>query len=320
MATKRTSSPEFTIGSDPEMIFTTKEGELIKAGDILTKADKFGVDGHAYIAELRPEPAVSPRDLVINLSKLFKTKSDKLEKFRWLAGPWVHNKPLGGHIHFGVDLEDRYVDALDSYLGIVLAVVEPHEMAKVRRTSVFYGDKPYGMLSDVREKKWGFEYRTPSSFIVTPGASLGIMSLAKAIIHEELLGTPSAWSKIPSKVRTELKYSKEDFYECKRKVFLPKLNTLWSLFRGMRYFTKGFEGESLWSAVAYLRNKVINSEGYNPDRDIKISWRLLPENPVPPKNAKQQDPLILDPQDFPREVMFVKLNTINYLETIRRMR
>lgn len=294
----KTSSPKFTIGSDPEMILVDGAGRLIRAGDVLRKTDKFGVDGHAYIAELRPEPAVHPQKFIENLQKLFRTKTDKLEKYRWLAGPWVHNKPLGGHIHFGVPKKDNYIDALDNLLGNVLALTEPEELARERRTVVFYGDKPYGCLSDFRDKKWGFEYRTPSSFIVNPGVSLGIMSLAKAIIHEELLGSSSAWTKLPAKTRAALKFKKEDFYACNKKIFIPHIPLLWEVFKSMRYFSENYEGKDMWGAVAYLRNKVVESLGYNVNRDIKLSWRLLPENKPTPKTTAEYTPLVLDDFDF----------------------
>ena len=281
-------SPKFSVGTDPELVFLSQDNRIVKAESLLRRTDPFGVDGHRYIAELRPSPAFTPRKLVKNINELLATKADSLRNYKWIVGPWVKEKPLGGHIHFGIPLEDDFVDALDNYLGTVLALVEPEEQARQRRTIVFYGENPYGSLGDVRRKDWGFEWRTPSSFIVSPGVSLGIFSLAKAIIHEEMLGTKAAWTELPAKTRRILEINEKKFYECDKKHFMPKVDELWKVFRTMKYFEKGYEGHKEWSAVAYLQNRVAASLGFVPEKDIRPSWKLVGK----PK-TKANSPLLI---------------------------
>src|SRR5207244_2065177 len=141
-------------------------------------------------------------------------------------------------IHFGAPFEDSMKDALDYQLGIILALTEPPVEASKRRQIVFYGDHPYGQLGDIRIKRWGFEYRTPSSFIVTPGITLGIISIAKAIIWEELLQGPQSFCRLKNSVRQALTFNGADFYQCRREVFLSKLQALRNQLYKMLYLQK----------------------------------------------------------------------------------
>jgi hypothetical protein len=158
-----------------------------------------------------------------------------------------------------------------------LALIEPPDQAAKRRTVVFYGNRPYGQLSDIRTKPYGFEFRTPSSFIVTPGISLGVLSLAKAVVLEELAGGEAAFTKLSAKERELLKFKPDDFYACKRDIFLPKLPLLENQFHKMQYFSKGNEGFDLWPAVCYLLKNVVEKGGYTNKTDIKIKWKLESE-------------------------------------------
>lgn len=275
-----------TIGTDPELLLTDQEGKLIKALDFLRKNGKFGVDGHPYIAELRPKHAVYPRDLVENIRALLRTEEKNLQNFRWISGPYAKDRPMGGHIHFGVPVEDKFVDALDHQFAIILALVEPQQEAMRRRTIPLGGNnngKPYGLLADIRVKPWGFEYRTPSSFIVSPGVALGTLTLAKAVVSEEMVGGKSAWSKISPAQRKVLKFAAQDFHNCNKPIFKEKLADLWTLIKQMRYFQAGQEGHNLWSVVSYLKGNVIQKEGFVANRDIKTRWFTEKSAEVDPK-------------------------------------
>ncbi len=282
------SSTKVSIGSDPELVMLDQNEKIIRASDVIQRAeDKFGLDGHPYIAELRPTPAIHPRDLVASIKNVLASRVVDLQNWTWKAGPWVCERPLGGHIHFGVPFEDHMKDALDNQFGTILALAEPAEAAAQRRTVVFYGDKPYGLLGDIRTKDWGFEYRTPSSFIVTPGTTLGLITIAKAIIWEELEGGSQAFSKLPLETRTQMGFKPEDFHHCKREVFLPKLELLRNQLFKMRYFEKGEEGGDLWPAVSYLLKQVVEKGGYTSKGDIKIRWKLIFDAKPPVKIGPQ---------------------------------
>jgi hypothetical protein len=235
-----------TIGTDPELVCVDeKTKELLNVSKLVPRTGEFGADGHGFIGELRPEPAVFPRDLVENIRKsLLRGYKILGDNVRWQAGPWLHEKPLGAHIHFGIPVSDAIVDALDHQLAIILALIEPQEQAQKRRLTTFIGaggyvnnnGNPFGLLGDVRKKPYGFEWRVPSSFIVNPGISLGLFTLAKAIVFEEVEKGKSAWSKLPTSTRRLLRFKKEDFNNCNKAVFLERLDPLWKVIKRMKYF------------------------------------------------------------------------------------
>ncbi len=269
-------STGLSIGSDPELCLLDKNLKLVRAAEVINQeASKFGLDGHNFIAELRPNPAIHPRDLVASIKEVLGSRAAQLQNLIWRAGPWVCDKPLGGHIHFGVPKEDHIIDALNHQFAILLALTEPAKAAATRRTHIFYGNKPYGQLGDVRSKEWGFEYRTPSSFIEKPGVALGLLTAAKAIVWEEIQGGSQAFSKLTSPERTNLTFSNDDFHQCNKAVFLPKLEALKAQLAKMLYFKKGQEGSDLWTAMTYLLTHVIEKGGYVADNDIKEKWKLV---------------------------------------------
>ena len=290
-----------TIGSDPEIIFTDQTGKLLNAANYLEKQGKFGLDGHPWIAELRPDHAVFPRDLVENIRRVLSIEAEKLKNLLWLSGPWLKDKPMGGHLHFGIPLEDRYVDALDNQFGFLLALSEPTLEAKIRRTVKFVGsvhdDFPYGILGNIRTKPYGFEYRTPASFLASPGIALATITAAKAIVLEEAEKGSMAWSKLSANIRAELTVNKEDFHNANKPVFLNKLDSYWKMLRAMKYFQRGEEGHELWSSVSYLKSKVFPLDGFKIGHDIKPKWGF--EGVVPTKTIKKKEsPPYLIGQNF----------------------
>lgn len=289
------ASTKLTIGTDPELVLA-KRGTIVRAGDVIHERDsRFGVDGHPYTAELRPDPAVHPRDLVESIRKTLASRAEQLSSYTWLAGPWALDKPLGGHIHFGVPFEERFRDALNWQFGTILALAEPEVEAKQRRTFPFYNGKPYGALGDVRTKKWGFEYRTPSSFIVSPGTVLGMMTVAKAIIWEEMNKGKAAWSNLTANQRQELQFSTKDFDNCNKVIFGPKLVLIEKYLKEMLYFKAEQEGHSLWPAVAYLFNHTLKNKSYRIGHDIKLKWKLGTETKDEPASKPLPPPLVTVP-------------------------
>lgn len=298
-----------TIGTDPEIIFTDETGKLVPASNYLNKDGKFGLDGHAWIAELRPDHAVFPRDLVENIRKTLSTEAERLSHLMWLAGPWLKDKPMGGHLHFGVPLEDRFVDALDNQLGFLLALSEPKEGAITRRTLKFQGshdDHPYGILGNIRPKPYGFEYRTPASYLASPGVALATITAAKAIVVEEAEKAGMAWSMLPAITRAELTINRDDFHNCNRQAFLNKLDAYWKMLRAMKYFQKGMEGHELWSSVAYLKSRVFPLDGFQVGHDIKTKWGLGGVIIKKIEKKKEPQPYLLDPSFWGKNFRLIK--------------
>jgi len=268
----------FLLGTDPELVLFDNSPEatikVVNALDYLNRNSNFGVDGHRYIAELRPEPAISPKELTDNIRRTLAFGNPVIRQFTWLSGAFKFQKPLGGHIHFGgITFNHAIATALDRYLPILLSHTEPREEAILRRTTNFYGGKPYGLLGDFRDKSWGFEYRTPSSFIVTPAITRGILTAAKAIVLEELESGSQSYFKIPSTLVKQLHFDKEDFYKLNLSKFKEKIPILAKILFNMKYFSYN-EGKAHKKYLYYLFDHPI-TKGYDANQDIKISWKLF---------------------------------------------
>ncbi len=275
------NSSDFLIGADPEIVLVKPDDTLLKVRGVIPEQGQFGVDGHGYIAELRPEPAMFPKDLTENLRIALASRYHALKDYRWRAGPWLYEKPLGGHIHFGVDMDDLPVEALEKLMPIILVLIEPHTQARQRRSFPFYRSTPYGLLGDVRAKNWGWEWRVPSSFIISPGVTTAVLALCKAIIYEEITNGKNAYNNLSAAARNLLRFRKSDFNDCNRKKFLPLLPPLWNMFQEYSYFQKENEGSTLWSNVAYLKRFVIEKGGLFVPKDIKSKskWNIAASAP-----------------------------------------
>ncbi len=283
------NSSDFLIGTDPEIVLVKPDNTLLKVRGVIPEQGQFGVDGHGYIAELRPEPAMFPKDLTENLRTAMASRYHTLKNYRWQASPWLYDKPLGGHIHFGVDMEDTAVEALEKLMPIILALIEPNAAAKQRRSFAFYHQTPYGLLGDVRAKNWGWEWRVPSSFIISPGVTTAVLALCKAIVYEQITDSKNAYSNLPLTTRKLLSFKNKEFHDGDRKKFLPLLVPLWEIIQNLTYFQKENEGSTLWSNVAYLRRFVIEKGGLFVPKDIKSKskWAIA-DVATPPTTAVPQ--------------------------------
>ncbi len=166
------------LGLDPEFLIT-HNGELTSAHLLLgtVKEGKIGTDGfregYREIGELRPDPG-TPRELVENVRKLYlslnvilKVKANEYKVFA--GGGERHNFALGGHIHFNIPSHVVLTQLLDDFIGKTLKGLDGAGRPQRR---------DYGRLSDVRSKPYGFEYRTPPSFIGKPDLFAGVVAVA----------------------------------------------------------------------------------------------------------------------------------------------
>ncbi|MBM7866387.1 hypothetical protein GTO89_07220 [Heliobacterium gestii] len=174
------ASAPLTLGADPEFMFKhTQTGKLVPANRFFPTEGPIGCDRRKAIAEIRPDPQTEARDLTQSIGSLLAGAAKKVRKkpVRMLAGAMPFSQfPIGGHIHFGgLSLTFPLLRALDNYLLIPLFLVERGDAAIRRR-------KYYGYIGDVRLKAPGrFEYRSPSSWLVSPAITLSTLSLAKLI-------------------------------------------------------------------------------------------------------------------------------------------
>ncbi len=182
----------FKIGSDPEFLFV-KDGSLYNASNLYSGTgmnDEIGVDGHASTAELRPKAKTNPIEHFNEIEKNLKKVYSKVKSMgiTTLAGSKKFGDIIGGHIHFGnvyIHANDGtltnkdIVNILDLYLGLPLMMVEEEKESSNRKLS-------YGQLSDVRKQPHGFEYRTPSSWLVSRGITKSALCLAYTVMDAYL--------------------------------------------------------------------------------------------------------------------------------------
>lgn len=192
-----------TIGSDPELVFSSPmDFKPIPAYQYIEDERRikvFGYDGHSETAELRPQPADDPIKHAENIKRIFnkaRTDSSYQSVFSLLFYSSSLRDGVGGHIHFGhPDLikgslgDGSYqqkitpiLNALDSLVSFPLMFLEIPEHARKRKNG-----GSYGKLSSYRaDKNYGFEYRTPPSWLSTEELTKGTLCLSYAIVNEVL--------------------------------------------------------------------------------------------------------------------------------------
>ncbi len=194
---KKTTKVKIPIrfGMDPEFLFYSPLKQVcVSAQQILNGINSqmvregvIGHDDHPFTGELRPKPASSPEELVKTLRTVFKELS-------WIAeesnlsilcgggegtrGSNGNSEPIGGHIHISKIVSTESLSStMDTFIG-----KELKKMAGGKRP----GDS-YGRNSDCDEKSYGsdfgFEYRTPPSFITFPSIVLGALKIIQIVVE-----------------------------------------------------------------------------------------------------------------------------------------
>jgi hypothetical protein len=167
-----------TVGCDPEFEYLDKKGYVwgnIPSSFIMfdhsRNIEEIGIDGSGCVAEIRPEPAVTPSKLVKNIQDLFeKVKNHKL-------GVLGDRYAIGCHIHFGVGA-DYYPDGkllglLDEFIGKPCAIMNGDAR----------GD--YACLGSARPQPHGFEYRPlPAAVIANPEFFKIVVKVCKMIVQK----------------------------------------------------------------------------------------------------------------------------------------
>ena len=116
------------LGADPEFALRNKgTGKMVLASQFFGRKGPVGCDQiwlrgdqtrkQLPLAELRPEPALDPRQLTLNLYKTMLTAEKKINNpsIEWLAGGMpMKGYPIGGHIHFSqTTVNSLFLRALD---------------------------------------------------------------------------------------------------------------------------------------------------------------------------------------------------------------
>lgn len=199
------SIAETVIGADPEfLIFRRSDSSIIHANNIsgFTRDGKLGSDG--AMAEVRPDPAITPENLVANISSIFSDHRliSSISEYKWAAECYyktsIRDYPVGGHIHIGnpiqiakLSMGDRKVffksfnKVIDELLALPMIKLDG-EKGNKRRTQCRMGK--YGYFGEMRLCNGRLEHRTLSGMWLShPDLAVAVLGTAKAIIDEVFL-------------------------------------------------------------------------------------------------------------------------------------
>lgn len=196
---KEKNKTEITIGADPEFLLVNNEGKVRRAKGYaffnhMSSHDKIGCDGGQYPVEIRPSP------VPISKLPLMLTEIDTLlrqigsfcipRKLKLIGGAVEQKYSIGGHIHFGSSNlknkkpNEKLLDLLDILFTPLTNLLLPASQIKERVVQ-----RGYGRLNSMEKKKYGFEYRTPYCFLMSPSHTAGFFALA-ALIAAHYRKTP----------------------------------------------------------------------------------------------------------------------------------
>lgn len=165
----------FTLGCDPELICQHR-GQFVPAHRYFKSNSSFGLDGCDSTAEIRPGYSESPIDLTAKIKIIIDYGHSKAPDLEFYAGHYVCEYSIGGHLHFSVEPETKIIESLDTVLGSLSNCIDDKDQRSKRERS------GYGKKGAYRRKSYGFEYRTPGSFLLSPSTTLVTLTLAKLTV------------------------------------------------------------------------------------------------------------------------------------------
>jgi|GEM_PF-3244896 len=195
-----------TIGCDPEFILV-QDGRHINCNiQHNCTHGNIGSDHGGRVGELRPKHG-TPAEVAANLRGLLSYIQQQYPNTKVVCGGGAGspNNPsyeaIGGHIHFGgLRLNATYESSTrwrnrnryrqgrrhlspntdDNKLVVALDFFIGRRLKKVSGGSRPRGSC-YGKLSDIETKTWGFEYRTPPSWVTDPYLAEAVLAVAYRI-------------------------------------------------------------------------------------------------------------------------------------------
>ncbi len=262
-------SREIKLGADPEfMLFNSKNGKMISASEFFPRDGLVGCDNiripnrqQRPIAEIRPKPDESPLELINNIKHALASAS-KLAPYKnvkWVAGSQpMSGYSIGGHIHFSkIKVNGTLLRALDNYLGIPIFLIEEPTTAAKRR-------KKYGSLADYRVKEHGgFEYRTPSSWLVSQRIATAILCLAKIVA--------SRYPYLPQNYLNNLE-AQQAFYTGDQQYFIKYFYSLWGNLESTDMYSQYAE------ELKIIPEMVMGGENWDEKSDFRKSWKITTAN------------------------------------------
>lgn len=260
------NAPPPLLGADPEFVLRRPDGRVVPASRFFPKAGRVGCDavilpGRRVIfplVELRPAPAREPRELTRQLVLTMRQAARRIPdaSLEWLSGGMpVKGLPLGGHIHFGgMWLNARLLRALDNYLSLPLALIEA-ETTRRRRPK-------FGFLGDAKRKSHGgFEYRTPPSWLVSPGIARGVLALAQLIAVR--------YPRLGQNPLRDLRVQQAYYYGDKPSLAAPAMG-IWEELLG------GELPERCRADLRALDRSIREGRAWDESRDFRGAWNISP--------------------------------------------
>jgi hypothetical protein len=266
---------DFTMGADPELII--KQGTEILNKHILQEGDEFGIDGNGVLFEARPDPDLSPLAITQNIRGIFVRqclRNPKHLDYDWFAGSAHGGYTLGGHIHFGIK-EDviaplEATRILSQYVGAITMLLEDTEQGKIRRRHKGGPNQMvgyYGHIEDWRPQSFGFEYRTPASWITSPYVTAAVLCLAKVVMYEVVNNDKF---KVPKRVQPQHFLNMETDSE---RTLFPEI---WAEITRMALYKQYAPYINL---LYYLVNKKVNNNTTHvtwfPKCSMKAAWGVV---------------------------------------------
>ena len=212
----------FKIGADPEfnllidkrpfcasaLMKDMFQGKLTAKdmGYELPKAGEIGWDGNHNIAELRPKPAKTPKELTANLKQLIAkiAQVNPLLEMSVLCDTGI----IGGHIHFGLDpaINQNTIPAksvLDNINHKLSSFYLPIIMSEDKLNIKTRDRSGYGQLTDYRVERKGsgtsgsytFEFRAPSAEWMTTEKIAESTLAYLSTVYNEAVNKPRNFAK-----------------------------------------------------------------------------------------------------------------------------
>lgn len=179
---------QLMVGADPEFVVRDPiTGAIVDYSGLESFSNSFGALGTdaGPCAEIRPSPG-SPRQVTENIGALLRQalKGRYADKILLAGGGRDWSYSTGGHIHFNVhwrgeDEKNRILKLLDRYIGIPMKLLP----GGPRNGNQNAG---YSVLSAYDSKSYGFEYRTPPSWLTDPRLTEAVLSVGYLIADKWL--------------------------------------------------------------------------------------------------------------------------------------
>jgi hypothetical protein len=189
------------IGCDPEFLLIKGNTRIDSSVNKVTANGGIGSDHNGRVGELRPKHG-HPKNVTENICSLIRILKSDLElqrenNVKMIGGGGggtaymsrSFSESIGGHIHIsGLNFdynqihynkqfsstcskEDKLILALDFFIGRRMTRIPGGKRASSN----------YGKPADVRQQDWGFEYRTPPSWLCEPKLTESTLALAYLI-------------------------------------------------------------------------------------------------------------------------------------------